>query len=481
MRPLQRLIPLGLAVLLAACQAAQPTQPGQAGPQAPATMPPGTQPTESITPTAQPTAATVRVQLSGKIYDDEGRVLTGATLKARSSDGAYSRDVEVIAGAYAIPDAPLGAPLTLQASLEGYTARERVHTPTLPRPDEDRNPNVVDFGGSGGGAYFALSQYPEISRILPANQQVGVPASPLIVTFTLSRPLPVDERGRFANLFQLRFQVPTEVHPTGEIILRPGVAYEETVASLTWNEAGTEGTFSFGAPIVTRGAAASAVTVGFNQEASLDVWPQTANNKMLGRGRAQSTYSGNGTTVSNQVAPFWRGTDGLVAPSARPSPLALWGSTHMTTSSFSLAADSRRPRVKEVSAFRGAAGLRDTIVITFDEPIRGYPESALDGSAVRASNYRYVLGDSEDADDIKRFNETNVASGGNTPTSDLTYSRTRNDTVIITLPVGALAEKDVFKLYVDPAVKDVQGNGVQTSAQDPVTGLADHIIQGKII
>jgi hypothetical protein len=308
----------------------------------------------------------------------------------------------------------------------------------------------------------------------------------LVVTFRLSHALPAADRGHFGKLLQVRFPIPTIVDPitlksTSEAVISAGTAFQEEVATVTWNEAGTEGTFRFNAPLVTRLAGSGTVTVGFDQAVSIDRWPEAENGKVLGRGVARETFEGNGAKVANRVAPFWRGPGTLAVPSAPPSPLELWGNTHATTTTFSLVPDARAPRVKEVIAYRGGSGQPAQIRVVFDEPVRGYPEQALDGSALRASNYRFVLGRTDESDDAEEYAKSDPVKNGTALPADPIFSANRNDTVILPMPDGYLRDFTVFKLYVDPAVKDLAGNGVQTSPQDPTTALSDNVLEGKII
>lgn len=474
-----RLFLLGTLLLTAACQAAPPAATGPTpSPSAPAPSA-GTSASSPATP--GPTAA--RVLVTGKVYDDEGRLLPDPRIEVRSlGDPTLDQTITAIAGAFSLPSVPAGTMLTLRALEDGYTARERTIVTKTFDPDVERDPNQVDFGGSGSGAYYALSQYPEIASVTPANQQDGVSANPLVVTFRLSHPLPASERGRFGKLLQLRFQVPTNVQPSGEEIIRAGTAYGNDVATLTWNDAGTEGTFRFAAPLVTRGAQASAVTIGFDQTAAIDEWPESAQGKTLGRGRAPLTTSANDAPVTGEIAAFARQMPAASpVPSVRPSPLTLWGQMHRSTTRFSLAPDARRPKVVSAAAYHGKTGADDQIVVTFDEPIRGFPESALDGSAIKASHYRYVLGRTDTADEAKRFQESDPAKNGSSPALTPTYSTSSNNIVILRLPNGTLGTHSVFKLYVDPAVKDLAGNPVQTSEQAAGTALADHVVQGNVI
>jgi hypothetical protein len=381
---------------------------------------------------------------------------------------------------------PVGTVLTVTASHPGYTKRVRMHTATSLPLDEDTNPNELDFGGLRRGMYYALSAYPEIVSVTPANQQTGVTTSPLEVAFRLSHPLPAADRGRFGRLMQVRFPVPAYTDPVTnqtvtEALIHAGTEFNGEVATVTWNQEGTEGSFRFNAPLVTRQAATSSVTIGFDPSVSIDDWPEGENGKVLGRGVARETFEGNGAIVANRIAPFWRGPGSLAVPSTRPSPLEVWGKTHATTSTFSLATDTRAPKVKQVIAYRGASGQPARILVTFDEPVRGYPEAVVDPAVLRASSYRFVLGNTDDREDAEEYAESDPLKNGSTPPMAPIFSATQLDTVILPVPEGFLRDYTVFKLYVDPAVKDLAGNSLQTSPQNPETALSDNVLEGRII
>jgi hypothetical protein len=477
-----------LASVVAACQAGTPVPSAPTPTTAPSGMASSAAPVASAAPIASsaPSPAVERVQVSGKLYDDEGRVLPDGTVEVRSTDGSIQQSIKAIGGAYAVTGVPVGTVLTLTATHPGFTPRVRVLAAAALPPDEETNPNEMDFGGPRRGVYYALSSYPEIVSVAPANKATGVASTPLEIAFKLSRPLSGADRGRFGKLLQVRFPVPSYIDPDTmetktEVLIKAGTGYNEEVATLTWNANGDEGTFRFNAPLVTRQAATASVTVGFDQSVPLDEWPEDDNGKPLGRGVAPETFEGSGSKVLNQIAPFWRGPGDLPVPSAKPSPLDIWGKTHATTSTFSLSPDTKGPKVKEVIGFKGDAGGGARILVVFDEPMRAYPEAALDGSAVRASNYRFVLGRTDDDEDAEEYETSDPVKNGSTPPLDVVYSPNRPDTVILNFPAGYLRDFTVFKLYVDPAVKDPAGNSVQSSPQDPATALSDNVLEGKII
>src|SRR6476619_1509220 len=100
MRFARLLPPVGLALAIAACQAA----PAPMSP-APSAVPSGTAapstPSSTLAPTAIPTAppSTATVQVSGKVYDDEGHLLDNAQMELRGADGVVLRTAQAIGGA----------------------------------------------------------------------------------------------------------------------------------------------------------------------------------------------------------------------------------------------------------------------------------------------------------------------------------------------------------------------------------------------
>lgn len=457
-------------------------------------VPPVTQTSASPAPQASPSAAAPsaapsaaasqlpianRVLLTGNVYDDNGAPVEGAKVEVTSTTHPeINRTVEAFGGSYGIADVPAGAIVRLRVSKEGYTTREQLVEAVAVTYGADTNPNIRDFGGAGNGMFFALSQFPEIVSVEPANKATGVASNPLVVKFTLSNPLPSPDRLKFESL--LRIRIPG---PTGEQVIRVGTSYRDRPATLTWDETGRVGTFTFEAPLVTYNASQAKVTVGFDQTAPVDTWPKDNRGRRLGIDRAPLTAEGTGADVQDQMAPFFR-NEMPTLPSTRPDQLGLWGLAHYTNISFNLYGNEERPRVVSVRGIEGSSGANDRIVITFNKPMRGFPEAAAGvvnyhESVLRASNYRYLLGKTEKRDDRERFEQGDPKTEG-TPADTPAFGSNSDTIVNLNLSPGALAGYTAVKVYVDEAVKDITGNPIQSSPQDPVTHLADHVLQGVV-
>lgn len=443
-------------IVVAACQPT--TSPDLVAPQAspsPAASTPAASPSSDPAPSATP--ALRRVIVTGKVYDDEGTPVDGAQVQVRSEQHpALNQTLEALGGAYVLPNVPERTVLTLTASKDGYTTRQRTFEALILPEGAGYDPNRIDFGGYERGMRHALSRFPEISEVTPANKATGAKSDPLEVKLRFSHAIPADQRGLFESLLKLRFRARGQNYE-----LYPRFSYGDVVARFDWDEDGKGGTFAFDGPIVTQGSEAGVVTVQLDQNVALANWPEDAEGRMLGRGRTSDTVEGSGAAVQNQVAAFLRPAFEDTLPSTRPEALELWGQTHQTTSTFSFAKEVTPLEVVKAEAVPGQGSLPDRFVVTFNRPVRGFPEQALDGSALKPSSYRYVLGRTEKAQDRESFEAADPRNSGSTPDGAAAYYSTTNSRmVILPLATGRLSGYTHFKLYVDPAVKDVAGNSL---------------------
>lgn len=478
------LLALSSVVGLAACQPAPaPTVP-EVSPSAVApSAAPATAPAAfgSPTPSIAPSEGSGFVILSGKIYDDQLVLVKNATVVARSDEmPSLNQTINAIGGTWVLPNVPVGTTVSLTAIADGYTARTQFVKAKAPGVPPLATDNVYDFGsnGAGPGAKYALFQFPEIASVTPANHDQNATANPLVITMKLSHPLEAKEQDKFRSLFQVRFQA-----PNGDKIVQHHTLYGEEEARLEFNEAGDIATFRFNAPLVTRAGGDSAISIGLDDSVSIDQWPRARNGNKLGWDRANLTVDAMDVTARQRVAPFLRDLGAVTLPSPFPSPLSgidLWGATHRTGIVFSLAKDTTGPKVVSVAAYRGINGTDDRFAVTFSEPVRGYPEEMIDRAVLLPSNYRFVLGKTSKPEDITAFKDANPATSGGSTSQPLVFSTTRYDVVYIPMPGGTFTDYTDFKLYVDPAIKDLAGNPLQTSSPDPVTGLADNVFQGRI-
>jgi hypothetical protein len=462
---------------VAACQPApvSPDAPAPVASAAPTVAPsPTTTPSVDGLPSTAPTSPATQsfTILRGRVIDDEGGAVNRGVIELRETpDGAVIHTAPVGGGAYIVPSLATGRTWHLRFVGDGYT--ERARTLSVPAADF-KGAYDVHFGGDSPA--FAPSVYPEIMAVSPASRSTDA-VSPMRVTMRLSHPISSSqERNLFSRLLKLRY-----IGAVGESSVGVGDLFGEEATEVVWNEAGTEATFRLDVPIVTHKGPRAAFTITFDQSRPADEWPRDANQRRLGRGLSYTTYDAADVRVSTRISPFLRDLETVtISPSPRPSAEALWGETHRTGSTFSFKADTSPLKVVSAVGLRGIAGQPDRIQVTFNKPINGFPSEWLDGSALRSGNYRFVLGRVEKADDLKRFNESNPAvDGGSSPESPA-FHPIRYDVVVIPLPAGTLEPYTDFKLYVDADVKDIHGMPVTTSAQDPATHLADHVIKGRI-
>ncbi|MNS21234.1 hypothetical protein D3C72_529920 [compost metagenome] len=462
------------ATVIAACQVGPaPTVPDVGASSAPSETPSVAASLSPVSPTpsASVSAAPKFLVLSGRVFDDQGlRLERGTVIVTSLSDPSYRLDGQVAGGTYVFPEVPAGALIRVRVDSPGFTARERTLLVPSGVPAFS-----FDFGAEDASLRFALSEFPEIAAITPANQATGVTAQPLVLSMKLSHPLPDTERRRFERILQVKFQVSGAAS-----ILQVGTYYDNVTPSLTWNDAGDEATFRFDGPLVTRGTDA-AVIVGLDDTVPLEDWPKLTNGKMLGRDRAARTFDGSGAGVVFRVAPFLRDLERVeLAPSPRPSSINIWGATHSVSSVFTLAPDTVPARVVSVRGVRSVTGGDDRLEVTFSEPMRGFPAAALDAGALTNSNYRFILAETTKQADIERFQQADPKTEGGSSGLPLAFSSSDPKVVYIPLGAGALTRFTDVKLYVDPAVKDLGGNPLHTSPQDPTTKLSDNVLTGKI-
>lgn len=465
-----------VAFTLAACQApGSPSGPVPTVTTSPSVVqsPSAPRTDASAAPSAQPTAPTGQAVISGQVFDDQGALLRQAKVQVSSPQRPdLLRTLDTAGGAYVV-QVPVGITIALKVTQDGFTPRVRtVHTASN---GTDLTAFTLDFGGEKAGKPYALSKTLEIVEVTPANQATGVSTGPLLVKFRLSHPLDRANQTLFEDLIELRFRLAGATK-----VVNFGALYDNESATMDWSEDGLEGTFRFNAPLVTGGVDATTVTVGFKEDTPQSVWPATAAGARLGGDLAPTTADAAGVKVYQKIAPFFREPDPAAFPPDRPSPALLWGLTHRTTVAFSLGRTDEKPRVAKVTGYKGLDGAQDRLDVEFDRPMRGFPTELIDKEVLKASNYRFVLGKSSSKADIEKFNQMDPAKDGSVTSETLKFSASSTRIVQIPLPNGTLSGYSQLKLYVDPAVRDIAGNAVLTSPQDPTTGLAANVIMGGL-
>lgn len=422
-----------------------------------------------------PSVSADRELVLGSLFDDEGGQLDGAQVAVTCDlDPSVNQTLQA-PGSYAFR-APVGSTVKVTASKDGYTTRTRVHKVEAVAGNQNTDPNRLDFGGDGAGTFYALSAYPEIASVSPANLQTNVTSNPLVVTVTFSHALSASTRDRLNQILELQFQ-----SPLGVQAVKSGTTYNNQRATLSWDTSSKVATLTFPAPVVANKGTASSVKVAFDSSVQPSDWPLGTNGKRLGRDLVTNAVSGNGgASGATLMAPILRDSFTDPVPVVRPSPLTLWGLTHWTDVSFSLAQDTSPLKVVSVAGYPGSGSAGDFIEVTFNKPVRGFPESALDRSAVATDNYRFALGSTKDIDAQRAYDAADPAKGGQAPQS-VVFHGTRTDTVDLQLPTGALTNFNKFKIYVDPKVDDIYGTTLQGVPADPTHNLSANVMEGSVL
>lgn len=464
-------------LLLAACQPAGvtpvPTPTAAQSGASPATgQSPAPAATTGTVVSAAPSVSSQRELVLGTILGDEGQQLDDATVDVTCDLDPSLNGTLKAPGAFSFR-APVGSTVTVKASKAGFSTRTRVLKVEATEGNDRLEPNRLDFGGSDEGALYGLSEYPEIAMVSPSNLQKDVVSNPLVVKLTFSHKLSEAKRDVFNHIFQLRFQ-----SPDGDQVISTGSRYNDTSATLEWDASGKIATFTFPVPVVAYRGEAAAVTLAFDQTTPELNWPLGDNGKRLGRALVSNATNGSGVTTTNRMAPILRDRFPTSAPTARPSPLVLWGLTHWTDISFTLAQDLTPVTISKAQGRAASGQVDDLIELTFSKPMRGFPESALDPAGLRRENYAFVLGRNDTALEANAYLASDPSKGGTTPTK-VEYDPKRTDVILLHVSPGTLSKFNRFKLYVNPKVKDVFGASVKFAGQGTSKDLAENVVEGN--
>ncbi len=178
-------------------------------------------PTIGSTPTPSPTARgqTRRKGYWGMVFDEEGGIVDGATVRLRSletePDYKYEATTTAAGGAWEFRDAPIDIRVEIQASLPGWTSRRVINAPP-PTPTRDievsfGQPDEVNPALAGEAGIF-LSNYPEIESVEPASGNfevdpddtiVAVDPSNVTLNLKFSEPFDQETRQRIAQAVRL--------------------------------------------------------------------------------------------------------------------------------------------------------------------------------------------------------------------------------------------------------------------------------------
>lgn len=427
---------------------------------------PTAQPIPSVAPSPSPDLGEAVVL--GSIATLEGGALDSARLLLESSSHPQLNGERQVPGVFSFR-APVGARLRLTVDAPGFGPRTRTWV-VQAADGAGGEGNRVDFGGTGSGKLHALVRHPEIVRTEPAHGATGVQANPLAVRMVFSKKLRADERDLLRKLVML------EVGGGAKIV--PGTSYNDQRADLLWAEDGLSATFTFAAPLVTRLGETGSVRLAFDASLAESQWPQDEAGFRLGFKKVVGARDGNGLVAPTQVAPLLATV--FPSPPARTlEPEDVWALSHAVSAQFSLAPDRVAPRVQRVRVVpKALSDGRGEIYVQFSEPMRGFPEELLDGSANKASAYRLVLGTTKARDPREEFEAADPKQGGIGP-SEAIFDPLHPETVILRMAAGVLERYTDFKLYVETSVKDPGGNAVAADL-DASTGRPANLIVGKV-
>jgi hypothetical protein len=383
----------------------------------------------------------------GTITDELGTPVQAARLEVRGATTGYARVLEATGGAFGLRDAPVGERLTLTASAPGFGARTRT-LEVLPPSDTDETRNRADFGGTEAGMWHYLSRFPEVARVEPGNMARGVSTAPLRVTLTFSHPIREADRGRLDDLLRLR---PTFKADEGPLAV--GVGQGAAVTRVSWADDGASATLTFDGPLVARHEGV-AYELYCEPSDDLSRWPRDAAGRTLGQGVAPTTRDGAGAALFNRIAPFLRPSFDEPRPSARPSPLTLWGATHHVSVRFEPARNVTPLRVVSVEHVPP-----DAFLVTFDKPVWGYPASALSPQLTLASNYRIVLGNASDRRERAAFEATDARTGSS-PGRGVELDPKQPLRVLLRDESSRFVGMNRYKLHVGAGVESVHGAAI---------------------
>lgn len=427
-RPLMRWA-LGIALLLTGCPGV-PVRPepilvnppaASASPLAPAPDPAGvpTQvPAVSDGCLAMPSppyasaspAHSGQVVVIGRVYDEFGLPLSGATVRIKGQDPALAYDSNTLTsdGFYVVNNVPEGKPVVVSATKAGMITRQRTWT-SWPNP---QCRNIVDFGGlEVAAAPFGLSSRPEILSVTPVVPKATASPIPLEIAVRLSESLDDVARTRFerglrvlpadavaadnAHFRQLSGQAMPgpEVQVDGNPAVTPysihvGAPFlGKSYGTVRWSRDGLEAIFGFGAPVVTSPNGARYQWVLVATEGLVD----PAGN-MLGTNAAfQRTMPPAGSVLARTVLRPKPRTDARTV-TLTPAE-AQWVLDHDDAVTFDVAPDRQAPKLVTM----GATSVDDDtlIALVFSEPMAAYdgmPNGKRGAGLDLLANYSLVLG-----------------------------------------------------------------------------------------
>lgn len=243
-------------------------------PTAAPTTAPTANPSATATPTPLPSATddisvVEKTTFNGKVFDDTQAPLEGVTITAKSLNSSvpFEATTTTAGGTYAFNNAPAGIQIEILASKPGFTTRKRVEV-LKSNKQGDPNANKYDFGqdpsGNGSGsANNALSDKPEVTKVVPGRSASGVdPKTSFVLTF--SEPMDkktVEDTFTIRSHNDRKFTVDAGNTRAGDqntvkgnnssdftsaaAITAGSDIWDKDAFNISWNSNDTEATFSF--------------------------------------------------------------------------------------------------------------------------------------------------------------------------------------------------------------------------------------------
>lgn len=448
-------------------------------PAAVASAPATTDSSTSPMPTASGTSQQVAT-LQGRVYDEAGALVQGASVHVRSltTQVKFDSTVETTGGTYVMNSVPTGTQIEISVSKPNWTTRTRVESLLA----TSNATNTVNFGGSPSepqdsrGAGYFISNFPEVTS---AN---GVyDGSKLIYTVRFSEPLDVDNQRRVENALSI-----TTPDPNGGFItIRKGTMFltDADVATATWDTTGTTMTFTFPAPLRGDKNDKKTYTLTLSRsEGDEPIKDMQGNVLGLTAPNPGSAYP-EAFKLSNLVL------------STESTPQARWATTHTGSASFSVPKDDQAPKLVSLLTSPIVVNGVDCIrfIMVFNEPMRVYPKASGFMTSIQTlSNYTFALSDQPmDSVDMAATQGVAVNTSSdvvfNTPFqfggssgATVAFSDTDPKVLAVVVPRSVIPATAKFVKARVLNVQDPAGNAVSTGGANAADKTADNVKAGSL-
>lgn len=403
-----------------------PTASPSAGPSAQPTGQPTGQPSAapsgpaaSATPNPGDPVKAKPVVVSGMVYDEKGATVDGALITIRSLNAAakYEATASTSAGSWVVNNVPEGVNVEVIATKAGWTTRKRVGSFQADAAQR----NTVNFGAStsssdAGAAYF-ISNRPEVEATVPVHKSENQDPGMLTYKLTLSEPLSETGRKRFEDALRV-FPANDAASPNAaatdlesatdsgvvavetayDYVIKKGTTFlgdSATTATVTWNEAKTEATLSFKAPLIANDSTAAKYQVGLVAGTASDPAIEDIEGEQLGTSDAGSltAYPAAGNLIRNVFKEIDLALEGSPASDAER-----WNATHDSVATFKVKKDELAPELKAVAV--STVGNDTRIALTFSEAMVAFDDTDGYSHASLADLAKYSFAVGEAASDL---------------------------------------------------------------------------------